>query len=218
MYSAGPTSNTLIALVFLVIALLISPPILSYTKSIDAQRDLDIFVHSVESTTEVCGSVYDSPAYGVLDENDLIISVNGINIDSRQDLTSASKLDQNNLFVLKNKETGIEREVNLKPNEMGRFGFTSGVKEDPNFVIPGKYKFYKHTLAVIVWIAILNLLIATVNFLPTVPFDGGAMSQIIFSGYLKKKRKEEKRMRLVQRFFGTIIVILLLLNIIPYFF
>lgn len=218
MYSAGPTSNTIIALVFFVIVLLVSPSISNYTNSIDQQRDLDIYVYSVDQTTEVCGSVYDSPAYGVLDENDIIVSINGVEISSRQDLTSASKLDQDNLFVVKNKETGIEREVNLKPNEMGSFGFTSGVRQDPNFVIPGKYKFYKHTLAVLVWIAILNLLIATVNYLPTVPFDGGAMSQIIFSGYLKKKRTEKKRMRLVQRFFGTIIVILLLLNIIPYFF
>jgi membrane-associated protease RseP (regulator of RpoE activity) len=53
--------------------------------------------------------------------------------------------------------------------------------------------------------------------MPTVPFDGGFISQNIFSRYLNKKNSKKIRMKKVAKFFGIFILILFLLNIIPYF-
>jgi membrane-associated protease RseP (regulator of RpoE activity) len=219
MLSAGPTSNAILAIVFLIIYLLIVPGISDYSRSIAIERESYLYVHQVDENISVCGTVFESPAYGVLEKGDLILSVNDRPIRNRYDLMGATKLDFENKFVVKNQETDEEREVYLTPNEMGRMGFTYNVGYDPSYVIPQKYYWYKHILAIILWTAVLNFLIATVNFLPTFPFDGGMMSKIIFEGYLpKKKRDEKKRMKMIARFFGTLIVILLLLNIIPYFF
>lgn len=219
MLSAGPTSNTIIAVIFIIIYLLIAPGISSYSKSIAIERESYLFVHSVDENISVCGTVFESPAYGFLEKNDLILSINDVKINNRYDLLSATKLETENKFIVRNMDTNIEREVYLTPNEMGRLGFTYNVGYDSDYQIPKKYYWYRTLLSVILWTAILNFLIATVNFLPTFPFDGGWMAKIIFEGYLpKKKNDEKKRMRRVARFFGTLIVILLLLNILPYFF
>ena len=88
---------------------------------------------------------------------------------------------------------------------------------DKTIELPKKYTFYKILLNVILWIVLLNFLIATTNFLPTIPFDGGFMAQIIFCNYLNKKNNEKKRMKKVKWFFIYLVVFLILLNIIPYF-
>jgi len=219
MLSAGPTSNVIIAIVFILIYLLITPGIANYSQSIAVQRESNLYIYSVDQNISVCGTVFDSPAYGVVDVNSQIYSVNDKLIKNRYDLVSATKLDYDNKFVFRNKDTNVFSEVYLKPNEMGRLGFTYNVSYDPSFVIPQKYYWYKTILSIVLWTAVLNFLIATVNFLPTFPFDGGLMSKIIFEGYLpKKKQNEKKRMKKIARFFGILIVVLLLLNILPYFF
>jgi membrane-associated protease RseP (regulator of RpoE activity) len=219
MLSAGPTSNAIIAIIFILIYFLIAPGISDYSRSIAIERETYLFVHSVDENTSVCGTFFESPAYGVLEKGDLIVSINDTPIKNRFDLINSTKLDSENKFIVKNMETDQEREVYLKPNEMGRLGFTYNIGYDSEYVVPQKYYWYKTTASVILWIAILNFLISTVNFLPTSPFDGGWMAKIIFEGYLSKKKSDEKkRMRRVARFFGTLIVILLLLNILPYFF
>ena len=218
MYSAGPTSNTILAIVFFVLLLLFTPVMTNYSHSIGKDKVDSVYVYSVDANTQVCGSVFDSPAYGVMDVNDIIVSVNDKPILNQGNLVSATKLKIENKFVLKDPDTNIERTVYLEPNEMGRLGFTSGTVEDPAFKLPFKYHVYKSIFGLLLWSALLNFIIATVNYLPTFPFDGGGMSQIIFSDYLNKKNNQNKRMKRVARFFGTIIVFLLLLNIIPYFF
>jgi membrane-associated protease RseP (regulator of RpoE activity) len=219
MLSAGPTSNTIIAIVFILIYLLITPGIANYSQSIAVQRESSLFIYSVDQNISICGTIFDSPAYGLVDVNSQIFSVNDKLIKNRYDLISATKLDYDNKFIFKNTNTNIEKEIYLKPNEMGRLGFTYNVNYDSSFVIPQKYYWYKTILSVVLWSAVLNFLIATVNFLPTFPFDGGMMSKIIFEGYLpRKKQNEKKRMKKVARFFGILIIVLLLLNILPYFF
>lgn len=218
MLAAGPTSNAIIAIIFIVIYFLMAPGFSDLSKSIAMDRETHLIVNSVDQNISVCGTVFESPAYGVLEKNDKIISINDKPIKNRYDLMEATKLDYNNSFVVMNMDSNTEREVFLTANEMGRMGFTYNLGYDPDYQVPKKYYWYKTSLSVILWTAILNFLIATVNFLPTFPFDGGMMSRIIFEGYLpKKKYDEKKRMKRISRFFGTLIVILLLLNIIPYF-
>ena len=217
MYSAGPMSNVILAIIFLVLFLAFTPVMTNYSHSIGANRVDSVYVYSIDKNTQVCGSVFDSPAYGVLDVNDIIVSVNNKEIMSSSDLSKVVKLKEDNNFVVKNQVTGQTREVVLKPNEMGKLGFSVGVIDDPNLKVPFKYYLYRSIFGILLWSALLNFIIATVNYLPSFPFDGGGMSQIIFSDYLDKKHDEKKRMKKVAKFFGAIIVILLILNIIPYF-
>jgi membrane-associated protease RseP (regulator of RpoE activity) len=217
MYAAGPTSNLLIAIVFFIIYLLILSPITNYTTKIDNQRELGLVVNSVTPTSEICGSVFENPAYGKLEKNDLLLTVNGATIESKNDLKNAVKDDYENEFVVKNLDTNLTRTEYIKTNELGNIGFTADIKVDKTIPIPKEYNFYKLLSLIVFWIVMLNFILATTNFLPTIPFDGGYMAQIVFSGYLHKKNNEEKRMKKIMWFFIYLTIILALLNVIPYF-
>ena len=218
MYAAGPTSNLIVAIIFFIIYLLISTPIANYTTSIDNQREIGLVVSQVNPTTEVCGSVFDNPAFGKLVKNDLLVSVNGNIIKSRNDLSKNIKKDYENEFVVKNLDTNITRTEYITTNELGNIGITADITVDETINVPKDYSFYKILLSVILWIAALNFILATTNFLPTIPFDGGYMAQIIFCDFLnKKKNNEEKRMKKVMWFFIYLAILLGLLNLVPYF-
>jgi len=217
MYSAGPMSNVILAIIFFLLFLAFTPIMTNYSHSIGTSKMDSVYIYAVDQNTDVCGSVFPSPAYGVLDVNDIIVAVNNKVIVTQSGLNSAVKLNVDNNFIIKNPETGEIRTVVLRPNEMGRLGFTSAVTPDPDLKIPFLYYVYKTIFSVLLWSALLNFIIATVNYLPSFPFDGGGMSQIIFSDYLNKKRPERKRMKIIAKFFGTLIVLLLVLNVLPYF-
>jgi membrane-associated protease RseP (regulator of RpoE activity) len=217
MYTAGPTSNILICAIFAIILLVISPFANSYFTSINNIKDQGIIVQDVDEYTTLCGEKYKNPAYGNLEKNDIIISVNNIKINNSADFKNAININKENEFIVKNKDTNETKTLNLKANELGAFGFTSRILVDENYKIPFKYNLLKILLNIFYWIAFLNFLIGTVNFMPTVPFDGGFISQNIFSRYLNKKNSKKIRMKKVAKFFGIFILILFLLNIIPYF-
>lgn len=217
MYSAGPTSNVVLAVIFFIILLVIAVPINNYVDRIDAEKDIGIVITQIDQNTQVCGSVFDNSAHGKLQTHDLIVSINGNNIKTIADLESAIKNDYDNEFVLKNIDNNIVRTEYLRPNALGKIGFTGEVISDPSYELTRGYFFLRTLLSVLTWIALLNFIIATVNYLPTFPFDGGAMSQIIFSDYLNKKNNHKKRMKIVAKFFGLFVLLLVLLNIIPYF-
>lgn len=217
MYAAGPASNLLLAIVFGILMLLITVPINKYTTNIDNQREIGLIISNVTPTSEICGSVFENPAYGKLEKNDFIISVNEKTIKTTNDLKQAIKLHSENIFIIQNTDTNLIRTEYVKTNELGNLGISVDIKIDKTVVVPKKYFFLKLLYQVIFWFVMLNFIIATTNFLPTIPFDGGYLAQNIFSGYLNKKHTEEKRMRMIKKFFGYGILLLLLLNIIPYF-
>ncbi len=217
MYAAGPASNLIIAIIFFIVYLLIAAPISNYTTSIDNSRELGLVVGNVIEQVEICGSSFENPAFGKLEKNDLILFVNGRNISTRTDLKRAIKNDYDNEFVVKNLDTNITRTEYIRTNELGNIRITADVQIDKNIPLPKNYTVYKLIYQIIFWIILLNFILATTNFLPTVPFDGGAMAQIIFADYLNPKEEEEKRMKRIKKFFGYSVILLALLNIIPYF-
>jgi len=217
MYSAGPSSNLVLAILFALLLLIISSPINSYTTNIDNQRQLGLVVSSVTPTAEICGSSFDNPAYGKLQKNDKIISVNGTVIKTQSDLKNAIKQDYENIFVVKSLDTNLTRTEYIKTNELGNIGISAEINIDETIPLPKRYNLYKLIYQIVFWCAMLNFLFATTNYLPTIPFDGGYLAQNIFSGYLNKKHNEKKRMAIVKKFFGYLILFLLLLNVIPYF-
>lgn len=217
MYAAGPASNLFLAVVFGLILLMITSPISRYTTSIDNQREIGLVVNNTTPTAEICGSTFENPAYGKLVKNDKILSVNNKTIKTQNDLRRAVKNDYDNVFVVQNLDTNLIRTEYIRTNELGNIGISADIKIDESVTLPKKYTSYKLISQVLLWFVLLNFIIATTNFLPTVPFDGGHMAQNIYSGYLNKKHDEEKRKKMVQRFFGYMILLLLILNIIPYF-
>ena len=218
MYSAGPTSNVIVALFFLIIMLLISSPIQNYTTQIDQNIEQGLQIVAVDQNTDLCGNFFENPAYGKLQVNDEIISINGNEIKNRADFTKYLDLEKENEFVVKNTDTNIVRtEVIEKSNELGRIGITANTIIDEEYNVPKRYNFYKILKDVLFWTVLLNFVIASTNFLPTIPFDGGYMSQVIFSDYLNKKNNKKKRMKRVAKFFGYLIILFILANIVPYF-
>lgn len=217
MYAAGPASNLLLCIIFGILLLSIASPISNYTRSIDNQREIGLFVVDVNPTTDICGSIFENPAYGKLEKNDLIVSINGNIIKTRTDLEKSIKNDYDNVFVVMNQDTNITRTEYIRTNELGNIGISANIKIDKNIPLTFKYSFLSLFLNVLTWFILLNFLIATTNFLPTIPFDGGSIAQNIFADYLGKKHSEKKRMKIVKMFFGYLILLLLILNIIPYF-
>jgi membrane-associated protease RseP (regulator of RpoE activity) len=217
MYSAGPTSNVLLSIIFIILLLITNAASNSYITDINNQKDIGIKVSNIEEETNICGSIFENPAYGVLQVNDLILNVNGKEIKTNSDYKNSLKQDSENIFEVINLDTNISRIEYIKTNELGNIGFSAEILKNKNFKIPFKYKFLLVLASVLSWTALLNFLIGAVNFLPTVPFDGGFLSQAIFSKYLNKKQNLKKRMKKVGKFFAIVIIILLILNIIPYF-
>jgi Zn-dependent protease len=224
MYSSGPTSNVLVALVFGAIMLII----IGLSGPLNIVPDYEILglkVDGVYETITIDGVEYLSPAHNILEKDDLIISINDIDIVSLNNVKTASSIDQENKFVIQNIDTKEERIEYIQPNEKGTYGFQGQIYvmiSDSQEIVPitNLANVNKHPLrpliAVLMWIALLNFLIASVNFLPTVPFDGGFMSQVIFTRYLKKGTDKKKKSR-VAKFFGWLILFLLILNVVPYF-
>lgn len=218
MYSAGPTSNVIVAVFFLIILLLVSPPIQNYTNQIDQNIEEGLQIIAVDQNTDLCGNFFENPAYGKLLVNDQIISINGNEIKNRTDFTKYLNLETENEFVVKNTDTNLVRtEIIAKSNDLGRIGITVNSIIDEDYEIPKRYGFYKILKDVLFWTVLLNFVIASTNFLPTIPFDGGYMSQVIFSDYISKKNNQKKRMKKVAKFFGYLIIILIIANIVPYF-
>jgi membrane-associated protease RseP (regulator of RpoE activity) len=220
MYSAGPTSNAIIALIFFIIAFLFSSLLFTNTQGI-----YGIQVTNVPETLEIEGQEYISPAYGVLNVDDVVVSVNDQDIKAINDMSDSTIPDEENRIFIINKNTKKERTEYIIPTK-GKYGINGEIVGiDPKtkniYSLKDYASFNKNPLLLLIyniifWIALLNLLISSVNFLPTVPFDGGFMSQVIFSRYLKKGTSKAKSKK-IAKFFAILIIILFLANIIPYF-
>jgi membrane-associated protease RseP (regulator of RpoE activity) len=64
----------------------------------------------------------------------------------------------------------------------------------------------------------LSIAVATANFLPMDPFDGGKMAKILFLPYLGfLKMNKEQTEKIIGRFFLWLVLGLILLNALPLF-
>ncbi|MEM4364263.1 MAG: site-2 protease family protein, partial [Candidatus Diapherotrites archaeon] len=125
------------------------------------------------------------------------------------------------------KEFLIERnskeiEVKIKPNETGQFGFMASPLKPQTENLPQSFLTYSSIVSLVIefvyWLLLLNFLVATVNFIPLSPFDGGRIAQIIFPYYISSNPMEEKqKKKSVSNFLKVVILLLLLLNALPLF-
>ncbi|MBU0661836.1 MAG: site-2 protease family protein [Candidatus Diapherotrites archaeon] len=226
LYSAGPMANIMtlpaISIFLLVLTLLLSAFVYPWYLPLQEQSVLGVRVASVDQNFSICGDVYESPAYGVLNEGQEILAINDVNVSTlgsvRASLPSAPF--ETATFLIR---TGsVIEEKTLVSNELGRFGFTVDAALNPGFSPPPEYLFIQLTLTIIngliYWLFILSLLIALVNFLPVMPFDGGRIAKIIFLPYLSfLNLPDKKKEKLISRFFLAIVLALFFLNALPLF-
>jgi membrane-associated protease RseP (regulator of RpoE activity) len=66
------------------------------------------------------------------------------------------------------------------------------------------------------WLLLLNFLVATANYIPISPFDGGKMANILVAPYLGfLNMSEDDTKKMVGKIFGIILLILILVNAAP---
>lgn len=180
-------------------------------------------VSKVSETTSLCGATYQSPAFDVFKEGDMLKKVNGVLVTSPQTLMLALQKNRGAEKSFELDRNGTVVSATLTPNAMGQFGFQMEPIKNENFALPESYRNYAlvtyFILDFIYWLLLLNFLVAVINFLPMNPFDGGRIAMLMFAPYFGflGKSKEETR-KFVAKLFIMAIVTLLVVNALPLFF
>ncbi|MCR4335876.1 MAG: site-2 protease family protein [archaeon] len=225
--AAGPTAN--LAVMFLTGLLLfgaislVNPITDSLYPGVQENFFSGVKVNSVLEETSFCGTIYQSSAFGNLESGDIITGVNGIPINTPNELFSEIQTNRFEEKTFSLKRNGELIDLTLQPNEMGQYGFVPEGIRNEGFEVPESYFTYGMIISLILefiyWLVLLNFLIALINFLPMNPFDGGRMASILFVPYLGflKKSKEEKK-KIISKVFLYFILALFIINALPLFF
>ncbi|MDO8633786.1 MAG: site-2 protease family protein [archaeon] len=185
------------------------------TNSVSGVQVKDVF-----ERVELCGSFFESTAFGKLEIGSRILQANGVTVKSSTDLLVAIAQKRFQALALTVEKNGLQKELLLEPNELGTYGFMVEDLPNPDYVVPQSFKdfsFYAGLAGqVILWFALLNFLIALVNVLPFPVFDGGRIAPILFAPYAGILAKDEKkRVKRIQSLFLVIILALFLINFLP---
>ena len=228
LFAAGPTANIFL-MIFLIIAFnllllfVINPFVTPWEQGIYQNSVDSVIVSGVDMNTNVCGRIYDSPAFGKLEEGMLVLKINDTEIKTAEQFYSFRAADPYKSFAITvARETGAPETHEIVPNELGYIGFAVDDKTKEGFVFPQEYSIWKAAYgfftSFLVWLVLLNFLIAIVNYLPVGIFDGGRMAKIIFPAYLGfLGMTQEQTEKLVGRIFLWIVMGLLILNALPLF-
>lgn len=228
MLSAGPTANLAsmpaIKILALVISLLLAVLVSPWYMPLHKEAVLGVSIASVDANIGFCGDVYESPAYGTLEEGMVIKKANDTNISSPEQLQA--EISQHPYKPLKllvlDQNTGVLSEKTLVPSKLGGFGFTVEEIKNPAFTEPLSYSLFSTAISFLEsflgWLFWLGFFMALVNFLPMAPFDGGKIASIIFLPYFSRVKMPEKRKEeLISRFFLALVLSLFVLNALPLF-
>ncbi len=223
MYSAGPSSNFYFFLVGgLIISLLgsvVIGPIISPTlQTIHNDSVSGVRITEVTDKIDVCGTEFEAPAHGVLLPQDQILSVDGNAVHTIQEYSSAVR--GNSTYTLTILRAGEEKQFTFEPNELGRIGITVEDIPNPNYTPPSWYQPFLQVAGFIAsfvgWLIILNFLVATANFIPVDPFDGGKMAKLLllpYFGFLKEGDEQTKKT--IGKIFMAVLLVLIIINAAP---
>ncbi len=224
--SAGPTSNLFTMLIGIIVFLLFLTAVAPLATNLNnefSQMYSGIRVSSVEDTVSFCGITKEAPAKGNLFPEDIIISLNGMDVNNVTFLSSEiAKSDELNFRVLRN---GVEENVFIKPVLFESMGIKRiGVVFEQ---IPTGYQppiltqilasLISGISSIIFFFIILSFAVGMFNFLPSDPLDGGRMAKIIllpYFGFLKFNKKETELF--IGRLFVWLFLISILVNLLPY--
>ena len=228
IYAAGSLANLLsgmaIWLIVLAFAVFVISPLISPWADAEYEKaTLGVVIAGIDQNAELCGEIYDNPAYGVLEKGMQIIAVNGKPVSRLADYMNEVGKDR---FAAVELEViaadGTQKSFTLNPNRLGMLGFYLQDMPNPAHEMSAGFKSAIFAINLLLeffgWLILLSILVAIVNFLPVVPFDGGRMAILLFAPYLKGlKMSEEQTQKLIARFFIWLVGILILLNAIPLF-
>ncbi|MEK6970330.1 MAG: site-2 protease family protein [archaeon] len=223
LYVAGPASNLYFFLVggiilTLIGGLVVGPILDPAFNAIHSQSVKGVMVEKVEEKISICGTEFPTPANGQLLPRDQIVSVDGNGISTLAEYGRAIRGKESyTLTILRGTDS---TDYTFEPNEVGRIGIM--VKEIPNeeYTPPGWYDPLRMIVGFVSsflgWLLLLNFLVATANYIPISPFDGGKMAKILvapYFGFLNMGEEDTKKM--VGKMFGVILLILILVNAAP---
>jgi len=223
--SSGAFSNVVTFILVGVFAILfvfpfITPPMEELsTKGAEA-----LLVDNVDENTTYCGDIYQNSAFGIIEEGDILLELNGQQVMHRFDYQDARSLDAEaaNLKYLDVSEDSVKTNT-FEYNELGLIGIQVKEKQREDYVADTEDMLNLLILqligGMIGWFMILNFLIGAANYLPIVPFDGGRMAKILFAPYLGfLNMPKDHTERLVGRLFLWALLIILAINLLPIFF
>ena len=233
VYSAGPIANlasiiVVILIYNLLLGFVVMPFLSPQAETIKREHISGMQITGVQDEISFCGEVFEAPAFGFFEEGMILKEVNGVEIEITEDLSNSykgKKLTDEFIFIVE--ENGTEKEFKLKPNSQGQFGFSVEEMQEKEYsLMDGTFLFFYfwvfdpiNSQNFFVWLVILSLLVAVVNFLPMEPFDGGRMARVIipsYFGFWKKDAKQKEDVIMKVLFYG--IIFLFVLNAIPLFF
>ncbi len=224
--SAGPSSNLFtMAIGFVVFVLLIiaMTPISLEINNEYSKTYSGVKIVSVQDEVSFCGITELSPAKNFLFKDDIVLSLNDVNISN---MTMLNKVFNNSekmdFLVLRNNE---EIQVKLNPIifedlNIKRIGveFASiPTGYEPPLHIKLVSMISSSILNILFFFWILSFAVGMFNFLPSDPLDGGRIAKFVLTPYfsfLKMSKKET--MKFIGRLFAWIFVISIILNLLPY--
>lgn len=219
VFSAGSMANLVTwFIVFALFTLVVVPAVTPVYAGIEKQRVQGVVIESVQEKIVFCGTEYPAPAYGLLSPGMLVKKVNGKDINFSSDIAVARAETTKNELAFEVDANGALKQITVPLNELKLMGITVSDIPVKGFEPPLIYFIIQFIIRLFVWVWLLNLMVAIVNFLPSVPFDGGRIAAIMLPEYLGfwKAGKKEKE-KAVSKFFLYLIVALLLINALPLF-
>ena len=226
IFSAGASANIFTGFVFMLIALLLFSLVLAST--IDGLNEIrkesidSVIIGDVSEKIEFCGNTFEASAFGNIDINSQIISINKIKINETRDAMTVLASDRfKGIEIELITPAGEDKNVSLEPNEIGSYGFSIEEKTKPDYSFPEDYEQKAALISLgqsfFAWLIILSFLLGLVNFLPVSFFDGGRISTIFLKNYFFTKKKVEERKKVIAKSLLILTIILLILNALPLF-
>jgi len=216
IYAAGPAMNIVFAILIFIAYIIFGITTAGYASDISQQHGA-VYITAVDEYGGLCGEGGLSGNYGLVDINTKILAVNDVNVYSTMSFKTqndlALKNGDRNIALNLEKDSNIY-DTTLSFNDKNYLGISLEQQYDKE--TPFRFSVISFIASLLYWLFLLNLLIGIFNFLPVIPFDGGAMAMTLYSP-LAFFVKKEKREKVVMTFFIVLIVILLILNLLPIF-
>jgi len=221
VYSSGPMINFYLAILIFILAAGFAFVTFGYTQGVHNSIVDGVFIVGFSEYTGLCNDGVKSVNYNMNDANAKIVVVDGTEIKDMNAFTYSQTLAKKNkqeysTFTLQ--KDGNTYDENIYYNSDGKIGVQVIEKTKDGAVIPFGYKIIDFFMTLFYWLALLSLMVAIFNFLPSEPFDGGKMAKIILSEFIFKEFPRRKQYRLIGIIFGILILIMFLVNLLPLFF
>jgi len=228
VYAAGPASNLysipiIIAIMLLYSLLVFSPFVLPFAKTVEAKAVNGIIVGQVDANYSFCGTTYKNPAFGILEKGMIVKQINGTTTKVPSDLAKIRYKETDNNFLVDANGTLLEKHFSFsEKNQLGLRALNLDINRNKDYNAPKLYGIVATTNNLIdsflTWLFLLSIAVATANFLPMDPFDGGRMIKILLLPYLRfLKMSRADTEKLIGRVFLWIVLGLILLNALPLF-